>query len=142
MTELNLLTDLRYHPFEGGAEELGRQVFRGEAGTDGLLHIAFIYSDDFSFKIVSCGFRLPYTEEEKRILESGEALPLKADETVILPAGRYLFSQQAPFDSMDDLRRSLLPWCGLSKHCYARLFKENALHEVLQLFVPLQLPCR
>lgn len=142
MTGMNLLTDLCYRPFTDGAERLRDAVYKGEAGTDGLIHIAFLYSDDISLQELSCGFRLPYTEEEKRLIESGETLPEKEDETIHLPSGHYIFSQTIPFTDMESLKVTLLPWCGISNHCYVRLFNESLTHKVSQLFIPQQLPCR
>lgn len=135
MTSFSLLSPLRYKPFPASAEDLGKLVYGGEAGTDGLLHIGFSYSDDITLLILDKGFREPLPEEEKALLESGRALPVKESETVQLPAGRYYFSQYPPLEG-DSLKRLLLPWCGMAKHCYLRLFNEGPCHQVLQLFVP------
>lgn len=136
MTSLNLLSPLRYLPFEGSAGELLEAFRDGETGTDGLLSIAFIYSDGLDLGFLAKGLRPPMTAEERRMIESGMELPGKTGETVILPSGSYQFSQLPAVTGEEDLRPILMPWCGETSHCYLRLFKESPLRSVTQIFIP------
>ena len=136
MTALSLLSPLCYLPFEGSCGEFLEAFHSGEAGTDGMLGIAFVYSDGLGLDIVSKGLKPPLTEEEKRMLESGERLPRKPEETCQIPSGRYYFEQYPAVFSEEELRPLLLPWCGEATGCCIRFFKESPQRRVAQLFVP------
>ena len=107
-------------------------------GYDAVFHYSYSFCNErMVLSLLSSGEREGYTEEEKRIIESGGILDRKEWEDEELPAGKYLFEQLPFMPDEKDLQKIILPYAVSSDdEFYVRIYKENILECVFQLLFP------
>ena len=112
-----------------------------------LTYGATLYSfgyDDVIFRISRrwSAFRAPYSDDEKRIIEAGGIPPERSGYGLSIPAGDYSLLQTVPVEDEKKLRSVAMTIAGRYRcgTMYVRMFKENPLECVMQIFVPGRLP--
>lgn len=109
-----------------------------ESGSELCFCLHCFYADViFRHEEVWRGEREAYTEEEKRLVESGIRPPERAGYDLYLPDGIYTV-YQGPVCQDGELDRLIFSLAGVRSETlvYARLLKENSFETVLQLFLP------
>ena len=133
---LNLSHPITYRPQEHHAGE----IFTLEKGSEFTFCCRYRYEDVFlTLEKKWCGFRSPYTQKEKEMVEDGLTPPPRDGYTLSIPEGKYSLLQiPAPEDEKEILRQArTLPVSKSEGDLYIRFFKENDFESVMQIFLPL-----
>ena len=133
---LNLSHPITYRPQEHHAGE----IFTLKKGSEFTFCCRYRYEDVFlTLEKKWCGFRSPYTQKEKEMVEDGLTPPPRDGYTLSIPEGKYSLLQiPAPEDEKDILRQArTLPVSKSEGVLYIRFFKENDFESVMQIFLPL-----
>ena len=135
---LNLISPIYYFP---ASLSLGEAVSRADTkaiGYDAVLEFSYSFKDEkLSISSICSGEREGYTEEERKVIESGGTIERKEGESVEIPAGKYLFEQLPFIPEETEIPRIILPYLKDSEgRFYIRIYKENILECVLQLLFP------
>ena len=135
MMKLTLSTPMAYRPSELSLDEMTEKAAHASPGYDAMVLYELSLSDSLSVRRLEGGERDAFTEEERLAVQRGVAVPAKDDETFIVPAGGYSFLQLPAVFTEKDLPRLLLPFSAKCTRAYVRIFHENVLETVMQLFL-------
>lgn len=135
---LSLISPIYYRPSGHTLEDAAKKADRKGIGYDAMVRYSYGFSDEHStISRIAGGERDGYSEEERRIIESGGEIGRKEGEDEQIPAGTYLFEQLPFIPEEKDLPRLILPYSSSSSGIfYARIYKENILECVCQLLFP------
>lgn len=138
--ELNLLNPIGYKKKEMTLNEMIKNALLAPTGSEFFIKYSFSFSDsDVTFTYISAGEKDPLTQEEKIQIESGRSIPIRSDEDIVIPEGKYLFEQYPDIAEEESLSRvlsSLLIAKGGENTVYVRILKENTLECVMQALRP------
>lgn len=138
--ELNLLNPIGYKKKEMTLNEMIKNALLAPTGSEFFIKYSFSFSDsDVTFTYISAGEKDPLTQEEKIQIESGRSIPIRSDEDIVIPEGKYLFEQYPDIAEEESLSRvlsSLLIAKGGENTVYVRILKENILECVMQALRP------
>ncbi len=113
-------------------------IYCMERGSELCICLHCFYSDViFKKEEVWRGERSAYTEEEKRLVESGVRPPEREGYDLSIPEGFYTVYQGLPCEGKE-LDRLIFSLAGVMSDTliYARLYRENDFETVFQLFLP------
>ncbi len=135
---LTLSSPIYYRSTSYSLDEARAKADKAAPGYDAAVLFSYSYSNELlTAERIASGEREGYSEEEKRIIESGGVLGRKEDEDFQIPAGIYLFEQLPFIPDEKDLMRLILPYATRSSGTvFARLYKESILECVMQLLFP------
>lgn len=135
---LTLSTPLYYLPSSQSLDELIEKTIHAPVGYDAMIKAEYSFREEqLSISFISSGERNGYTEDEKKIIETGGILARKEEETEEIPAGRYIFEQLPILPEAKILPRIILPYTKEKEGLfYIRLFKESILECIAQLLFP------
>ncbi len=140
--ELNLLNPIGYKKKEMTLNEMIKNALLAPTGSEFFIKYSFSFSDsDVTFTYISAGEKDPLTQEEKIQIESGRSIPIRSDEDIVIPEGKYLFEQYPDIAEEESLSRvlsSLLIAKGGENTVYVRILKENTLECVMQALRPVK----
>lgn len=140
--ELNLLNPIGYKKKEMTLNEMIKNALLAPTGSEFFIKYSFSFSDsDVTFTYISAGEKDPLTQEEKIQIESGRSIPIRSEEDIVIPEGKYLFEQYPDIAEEESLSRvlsSLLIAKGGENTVYVRILKENTLECVMQALRPVK----
>lgn len=133
---LNLTTELTYRPDTCSFKDI---YSSGKAGSEECFYCHYSFEDVLlQIDILWSGSRAPYTDREKKIIESGLPVPPRDDEKLFIPKGAYRLLQTLPVETLDELKKVLLPFTAEQQdgYFYLRFYRESEIECVMQLFFP------
>ena len=138
--KLTLSSPIYYRSTPLTLEELQRKADRSMPGYDAAVLYSYSYEGEIlSLRRLEAGERDGYTDEEKRIIESGGTVRRKDDEDFMIPEGSYLFEQLPFLPPESGLQRLILPYAtGMSGRVFVRIYRESILESVMQLLFPME----
>lgn len=135
---LTLVYPLTYKPTDINYDEALKTIYSAPIGSDMVFRYSYeILDEEILINHLSSGEKIPLTQEEKSVIESGLP-PLKRDgEITFIQAGKYSFSQLPPANAEADLHLLIFGECEKTKgEIFIRLFKENTIEVIMQFFYP------
>ena len=132
---LSLASPMAYRPSEASLDEMVEKAFLAAPGYDAIVLYKLTLSDSLAIRRIGGGERDAFTEEERIAAEKGILSKAGPDHTFMLPAATYSFQQFPAVFKEKDLPRLLLPFATHDRDIFIRIFHENALETVMQLFV-------
>ncbi len=135
---LTLVYPLTYKQTNKSYSDFINSIYQEEIGLDKILKYTYAIEDEtIKLDFVSSGEKSPLTDEEKKVIESGQEPLKRPEENYLINSGKYSFSQLAPVDNEQDLSLLIFGECEkFSGDVYIRLFKENAFEIIMQFFFP------
>lgn len=132
---LNLIIPLTYKEEEHSIDE----IFTLETGSEFTYCCRFFYDDVFlRLEKKWCGFRSPYTQEEKDLVESGYPPAARKGYNLSIPAGKYSLLQAPVCEDEKEILQLVktLPLYRMEGELYIRFYKEKDFESVMQIFLP------
>ena len=97
-------------------EDAAKKADRKGIGYDAMVRYSYGFSDERStISRIAGGERDGYSDEERRIIETGGEIGRKEGEDEQIPAGTYLFEQLPFIPEEKDLPRLILPYSSSSR---------------------------
>ena len=136
--KLSLASPLFYRSRTMSLDEAIARADSEAPGYDAAIICRYSCSDDGAHIAgMASGERPGYTEDERRMIESGIMPERKAGEDLMIPAGEYLFMQLPYIPEEKEIPRIILPCITAQEGTfYIRIFKESILECVIQLLFP------
>ncbi len=132
---LTLASPMAYRPSEASLDEMIGKASSAAPGYDAIVLYSLTLSDSLRIRRLGGGERDAFTEEEKEAVEKGLPVMARPDQTFLLPAATYSFLQLPAMFGEKDLPRLLLPFATHDRQVFVRIFHENVLETVMQLFI-------